>query len=356
MVGMAKAAVADRILEIVRERGHVSGAAIAAALGMSRQAAHVHLVRLLDEKKLERQGRTRGAQYRLPSSGRGKAARPSPVYQRTFPREGLQEDVVFAELSLFLGLKTGLSPAAYKVLNYAFTEMLNNAIEHSRSDTCRVQATLAAREVRAAIRDQGIGVFHSIAERLKLRDENDAIGELLKGKATAMPERHSGEGIYFTSKACDQLVLRSHRLELAFDGRSGDIVVNVKKPIRGTEVALRISRLTRRRLEDVFAAFAPEEYGFRFERSVVTVRFAAREYVSRSEAKRLLARLDSFREVVFDFKGVRSIGQGFADEVFRVFAAAHPRILLKRINLDPALEAVIAHVIDNTDTEQLTID
>lgn len=123
--------------------------------------------------------------------------------------------------------------------------------------------------------------------------------------------------------------------------------MNVKKPIRGTEVALRISRLTRRRLEDVFAAFAPEEYDFRFERSVVTVRFAAREYVSRSEAKRLLARLDSFREVVFDFKGVRSIGQGFADEVFRVFAAAHPRIQLKRINLDPAIEAVIAHVIDN---------
>jgi anti-sigma regulatory factor (Ser/Thr protein kinase) len=268
----------------------------------------------------------------------------------------LQEDSVFAELSLFLSLKTSLSAAAYKIFNYAFTEMLNNAIEHSRSDFCLVQATLAAREIRAVIRDQGIGVFHSIAERLRLRDENDALGELLKGKATAMPERHTGEGIYFTSKACDRLALRSHRLELVFESRMGNVVVNIKKPIRGTEVSLLVSRAARRRLEEVFAAYAPEEYDFHFERSVVTVRFAARDYVSRSEAKRLLARLDTFREVVLDFQGVRSIGQGFADEVFRVFAASHPHIALKRMNLDPALEAVIRHVTDNRRTTSLTMD
>jgi hypothetical protein len=86
------------------------------------------------------------------------------------------------------------------------------------------------------------------------------------------------------------------------------------------------------------------------------VRFAARDYVSRSEAKRLLARLDTFREVVLDFQGVRSIGQGFADEVFRVFAASHPHIALKRMNLDPALEAVIRHVTDNRRTTSLTMD
>ena len=33
------------------------------------------------------------------------------------------------------------------------------------------------------------------------------------------------------------------------------------------------------------------------------------------EARRLLANLDKFREVVLDFRAVRSIGQGFADEV-----------------------------------------
>jgi anti-sigma regulatory factor (Ser/Thr protein kinase)/biotin operon repressor len=345
---------ADRILRIVSRSDGVSGAEVAAALGMSRQAAHGHLVRLLEQGKLERRGRTRGVLYSLPARG-GPAGTSDRVYVKTLEIEALQEDAVFAEVSLRLELRTALSKPAYSIFNYAFTELVNNAIEHSRSLRCRVHVTLATREIRAVIRDQGIGVFYSIAARMRLRDENDAIGELLKGKATAMPDRHSGEGIFFTSKACDELALRSHRIELAFAARPQGVAVHVRKPIRGTEVSIRLSRSARRRLSDVFAAFAPEDYDFKFEKSVVTVRFAAREYVSRSEARRLLARLDAFREVVLDFRGVRSIGQGFADEVFRVFPASHPRVSFSRVNVEPALEAVIRHVIDNTGNGPLTI-
>ena len=345
---------ADRILKIISRREGVSGAEVAAALGMSRQAAHGHLVRLLEQGKLERRGRTRGVLYSLPARG-APAGASDRVYARTLEIEALQEDAVFAEASLRLELRTALSKPAYIIFNYAFTEMLNNAIEHSRSSRCRVHVTLATREIRAVIRDQGIGVFHSIAARMRLRDENDAIGELLKGKATTMPDRHSGEGIFFASKACDELALRSHRIELAFAARPQGVVVHVRKPIRGTQVSIRLSRSARRRLSDVFAAFAPEDYDFKFEKSVVTVRFAAREYVTRSEARRLLARLDTFREVVLDFRGVRSIGQGFVDEVFRVFPASHPRVSLSRVNVEPALEAVIRHVIDNTGKGPLTI-
>jgi anti-sigma regulatory factor (Ser/Thr protein kinase) len=337
--------MADRIVNIVRNKGSASGATIASALGISRQAVHRYLGRLLEEEKLERHGRTRGVLYRVPSKKGKSASPPIDTYQRTYQREGLQEDTVFEEVSRNLKLKIGLSKAAYGIFNYAFTEMLNNAIEHSHSPGCRVQTTLTARELRTVIRDNGIGVFNSIAQRMTLRDENDAVGELLKGKATTMPERHSGEGIFFTSKACDLFALRSHRIELVFDTRIHEVVVNIRKPIRGTEVTIRISRSARRRLSDIFSAFAPQEYDFRFERSIVTVRFAARDYVSRSEAKRLLARLDAFKEVVLDFTGVRSLGQGFADEVFRVFPASHPSIILKRMNVDPALEAVIRHVV-----------
>jgi hypothetical protein len=51
--------------------------------------------------------------------------------------------------------------------------------------------------------------------------------------------------------------------------------------------------------------------------------------VSRSQAKRLLARFEVFREVILDFAGVASIGQAFADEVFRVFQNAHPEVHLR---------------------------
>jgi len=314
-------------------------------LGLSRQAVHRHLARLVEEGKVETEGRTRGAEYRLAGSSIPRP--PPPPFRRIYTIAGLQEDAVVAEVLLWLNPKKILSAAAQKIFTYALSEMLNNAIEHSHSHSCRVEVRLAAREVRAAIRDQGIGAFHSIASRLRLRDENDAVGELLKGKATTAPERHSGEGIFFTSKACDMFVLRSHRIELTVSAGGREMAVSVRKPIRGTEVTMGISRSARRELEKVFSAFAPEEYDFRFEKTVVTVRFSAGDYFSRSEARRLIARLERFREVVLDFEGIRSIGQAFADEVFRVFANAHPEVVLRRVNVDPALDAVIRHVLDN---------
>lgn len=335
----------EGILRLLKELRGASGARIAVALGLSRQAVHRHLVRLLDEGTVEMEGRTRGAIYRL-ATQQGSRRLPAPL-RRTYLVKGLQEDAVVVEASRRLSLSRALSAEAYQILSYALSEMLNNAIEHSGSPTCRVEVRLAAREVRAVVRDQGIGVFHSIASRLQLRDENDAIGELLKGKATTAPEHHSGEGIFFTSKACDLFVLRSHRLELSIESPGHETSVSIRKPIRGTEVTLAISRSARRKLQQVFAAFAPEEYDFHFERTVVTVRFSARDYISRSEARRLVLRLEQFREVVLDFSGVRSIGQAFADEVFRIFAGSHPEVALKRVNVDAALEVVIRHVIDN---------
>jgi len=52
------------------------------------------------------------------------------------------------------------------------------------------------------------------------------------------------------------------------------------------------------------------------------------EFVSRSQAKRLVHGLERFREVVLDFEGVDLVGQGFADEVFRVWARQHPEVRL----------------------------
>jgi anti-sigma regulatory factor (Ser/Thr protein kinase) len=275
-------------------------------------------------------------------------------YRRSFATAGLAEDAVLAEITVSLDLRHRLSGPAYRIFAYAFTEMLNNAIEHSHSARGRVEVTLAHRDLTAAIRDVGVGVFASVARRMGLKDEADAVGEILKGKATTMPDRHSGEGIFFTSRACDRFSLRSHRIELLMGALAAGAAVTVGRPRKGTEVRFAISRAARRELAAVFAEFSPEAYDYRFERSAVTVRLAARDYVSRSEARRLLARLDEFREVVLDFAGVHSIGQAFADEIFRVFRAAHPRTILTHRNLEPALEAMVRHVVDNRNEPPLT--
>ena len=58
---------------------------------------------------------------------------------------------------------------------------------------------------------------------------------------------------------------------------------------------------------------------------------------SRSQTMRLLARVEQFRIVVFDFSGVSWIGRAFADEIFRVFAHAHPGIQLQFIHARAAI-------------------
>ena len=68
-----------------------------------------------------------------------------------------------------------------------------------------------------------------------------------------------------------------------------------------------------------------------------------RDYISRSEAKRLVANLEKFREIVLDFRDVKSVGQGFADEVFRIFAQRHPAIKIATEDTNPVVAAMIRH-------------
>ena len=68
--------------------------------------------------------------------------------------------------------------------------------------------------------------------------------------------------------------------------------------------------------------------------------------VSRSQAKRVLARLERFKEVVLDFEGVESVTPAFADEIFRVFAAGHPRVHLMPVNDNEQVRQMIQRAVD----------
>ena len=67
---------------------------------------------------------------------------------------------------------------------------------------------------------------------------------------------------------------------------------------------------------------------FKFAKSKVTVRLfePGGSYVSRSQARRILAGLEKFKTIIMDFKDVETVGQGFADEVFRVWKQRYPDI------------------------------
>lgn len=327
------------VLAYLARRRSAPGRAIREHLGITRQALNVHMRELIRAGKVLKSGSTRGAHYSL-------ARRPPPsvVQGRVLSLKGLDESKVYDQLSTALNLRSQLKHNVEAIVRYAFTEMLNNAIEHSQGDRGLVHVRLEPVAVRFEVRDRGIGVFHSISSKLGLEDEQAALVELLKGKTTTMREKHTGEGIFFTSRVADRFVLRSHRIRLEWNRFKDDVFVSQERFLAGTHVEFLVERGTRRRLEDVFGEFAPAEYDYRFDKTRVLVKLLQPEYISRSEAKRLLANLEKFREVVLDFRGVRSIGQGFADEIFRVFAAAHPEIKVSAQNASPVVDAMLRHV------------
>lgn len=65
------------------------------------------------------------------------------------------------------------------------------------------------------------------------------------------------------------------------------------------------------------------------------------DLITRSEANRLMQRVERFRTVVLDFAGIAGIGQAFADEVFRVFANAHPGVELVPLHAVPQVQQMI---------------
>jgi anti-sigma regulatory factor (Ser/Thr protein kinase) len=246
----------------------------------------------------------------------------APDWSATLPLAGLQEDVVWRDV-LVEALQDRLTQEARAIANYAFTEMLNNAIDHSGARTVDLALWIGKLEARFEIVDQGRGALPHLQERLGLMDVYDALGELTKGKTTTDPDRHTGEGIFFTSKAVDVFTLESGGLRWTVDNVRQDQAVGMSDISEGTRVRWELDPATTASLGDVFGQYTDAEHRFSRTRTVVRLFGLGVRFVSRSEAKRLMRGLERFREVELDFSGVEEVGQGFVDEVFRVWPQQH---------------------------------
>jgi len=88
------------------------------------------------------------------------AATPSWIRELTLL--GLSEDSVWRRVKT-----TGLaaeSPAG-RIMGYAFTEMLNNAIDHSGSDTATISWWVTSDQWSFEIRDYGVGAYPKAPRR-----------------------------------------------------------------------------------------------------------------------------------------------------------------------------------------------
>jgi len=321
----------ERVRRLVERRGEVQNRDVVRALGVSPATAHRLLQALVTSGILERLGKGRAARYRL------------RALRRRFRRAALDEQRAWDEVAGEIARIRPMEPDAARSLAYAASEILNNAVDHSGGRTVEVAVSFERGGATVTtVRDDGIGVFRRVCEDFGYATPEDAIVQLEKGKLTSDPSRHSGEGLFFSSKAVTRFRLESQETAWFVDNQVHDSGIGPSDVRRGTRVRLEVVPGHLARLEEVFAAYTDPE-SLRFTRTRVTIKLAAfgKTLVSRSEAKRLVARLTDFRHVTLDFSGVEVAGQGFCDEVFRVFARARPKVTLEPVGMNDTVAFMV---------------
>jgi anti-sigma regulatory factor (Ser/Thr protein kinase) len=327
------------ILDNVEDHPRDVAKLTAERFGISRQAVNKHLAHLVREGALDQSGATASTIYVLA---------PTLKWVESFPiSPHLEEDRVLREH--VLPRLSVLPDNVRRIWEYGFTEILNNAIDHSEGSSISVSLTRYPASTELWIADDGIGIFKKIQEALGLPDVRQSVLELSKGKFTTDPSRHSGEGIFFASRAFDHFAIVSDDTHFAHEaGKAEDwILEGERTPESGTHVFMQLSNHTSRTLKAIFDEFSTDDnYGF--NKTIVPVklaRYGTENLLSRSQAKRLLTRVDRFQTVLFDFTDVESIGQAFADEIFRVFASQHPGMELYPVHANAEVRQMISRVV-----------
>ena len=312
--------------------------------GITRQAVFKHLWHLVEHGVLVPSGTTSGRTYMLRELGR---------FSATLKRDGLKEDIVWRQS--VLPLLNGASLNVQTIGNIAFTEMLNNAIDHSESDTIDVDVLLTAATLSMKIVDHGVGIFRKIAQACDLPDDREAILELTKGKLTTSPEHHSGYGIFFTSRMVDVFSMASGKLFFTHIRPDDDwLIESDREHLRGTHVECLISMTSDKTAKEVYDQFCSSvDSGLAKTHVPISLaQYGSERLVSRSQAKRVLARFEKFSEVLLDFKNVDFIGQAFADEIFRVFRLAHPDVIIGYAHTNAQVTKMIRFAMFNVDGKQ----
>lgn len=308
-------------------------AELAAQFGVSRSTMGKWLRHLIDEGWITREGKSRPVY------------RPSVLrdVSRGYDLAGLDEQTPWErDFAPCFDLPANI----LRLAHHAFTELLNNAVDHSGGTRVSVSMRQNRTHLHVLIRDDGCGVFARIQEAFAIETAQQALLELSKGKLTSQPEFHTGRGLFFTSRLFDVFDLYANHLTYQHSHWQRREWLRANPlAVKGTAIFMSIALNATRTLEEVFAAHSRGSQDFSFARTEVALRLAigaeGQALESRAQGKRIAHRLEMFEQVDLDFEGVDAIGQGFADELFRVFAQQHPQVQLRPRNMNAQVAAML---------------
>ncbi|MDD4354084.1 MAG: hypothetical protein PHN56_06545, partial [Candidatus Nanoarchaeia archaeon] len=305
--------IKDKILQEVRKKGVVRTSDFSDSFGISRQYISKILSMLVEENILIKIGSTRSAFYTSEDFLQKNPKLTPNSYSKILINKKLEEHKIFNDIEKqFFPIKD-MSENIKSIFEYSFSEMLNNAIEHSESKKIKIFVSLNSNILSFVVDDFGIGVFRNIMRKKGLKNEIEAIQDLLKGKTTTSPKLHSGEGIFFTSKVGDELILDSYGYQFIVNNLINDVFVKeVKGQKQGTKVTFRINIDDKHHLNDIFKKYTnigeDSDYGFDKTEIMVKLYTIGGIHISRSQARRVLSGLDKFKIIIMDYDKVPTVG------------------------------------------------
>ncbi len=301
---------------------------------VTRTTVHRHLNNLLKDNLIIKSGTTRAIKYFNTNSLNREIS--YKITKNLSELNALDKDFD----SIFKKLPENI----YDICTYGFTEIFNNAIDHSGGSKITVFTSLEKKHLTLKIIDNGEGIFKHIADYFKLDDLRESILELNKGKMTTDPANHTGEGIFFCARVFGIFEIYANNIHYIRDNYENDwSIENVTTPKSGSHIIMSIHLDSEQHLVDIFKKYQePENLAFdRTEILVELSQFGNEKLISRSQAKRITRGLEKFKHVTLDFTRVKLAGQGFVDEIFRVYANKHPKININYINANDDVEFMI---------------
>ena len=327
------------ILESLSESPQNPSRDIRERFGISKQSVTKRLQSLVTKGLIGSIGQGRGKKYLLPS---GKLEMLWSESTSHLQAEG--EDMVFREH--VEPRLTNLPTNVRNILQHIFTEMLNNVIDHSKSARATIRLGELDNCVQAEIVDDGIGVFASIRSGFSLENAIEAVGEILKGRRTTDPTRHAGEGLFFSMRLADTFSISANGVLFQFDSSLDDWSIQEPQTAeKGTVITFSVEKKSERSMEEVFRRHTDDNFQFVRNRPFFVEPYVLKArgtMISRSEAKRFIAGAEDASSIIIDFARVGTIGQGFADEIFRIWARNHPEVELQIRNANAFIQMMVA--------------
>ncbi|MBQ9765910.1 MAG: DUF4325 domain-containing protein [Lachnospiraceae bacterium] len=321
------------LLEKIAQGDSSIAKSVADAFGVNQTTVYMYITELLEEGIIDKVKR---GEYEL--------VEKEYVYKLKRSNGDLDTDTYAYDKCLFEHIDK-LSANVQEIWSYSFSEMINNVMDHSAAENLNIVIKQNYLNTNVLIIDDGIGIFKKIKDYFNFSSIEEAICELFKGKLTTDSENHSGEGIFFSSKMMDDFfIVSSGKIFTNNIYDNSRIIDLATSNLKGTCVVMGLSNFTHKNPREVFDLYANEDGGF-VKTKIPMKNIFDTSPVSRSQAKRVCNRLERFKEVVIDFAEVQWMGQGFAHQLFVVFARNHEDIKLIPINMNEDVSKMYNHVM-----------